>query len=356
MRAHVPHDADAPPEVVSWTLTKRCGLRCLYCYEAAGRKTPELSTGFIARHLAEFAAFGVKQLIFSGGEPLLRGDVVELVETATRVGLKPVLCTSGSHLTAGLAARLAGAGLSGVQFSLDSADPETNDRLRPGGRSAYAMVREAVGHAQAAGLKVILGVTVTRLNAGQLPALVEVAAEWDVSVVRFSPALPAGRGLDNGGLLLDAGERHRYHETVRALRPGGGESLCRGPHAALDDITSIGGTPEGVVYVALREATGFPTPLGCTAGISLCGISEQGEVYPCPMLPVSCGNLNDASLPEIWRRSEILHALREREHLGGACGSCRFKMVCGGCRANAYGHTGSPFAADPSCWHAAQQA
>ncbi|HTM26594.1 MAG TPA: radical SAM protein [Vicinamibacterales bacterium] len=352
------------PYVVSWNLTYRCNLACEHCYLDAGG-TPlvgtenfadrsELGTEECFRVIDEIAAFAPECLtILTGGEPLLRRDILEIVRRAAERGLWVVVGTNGVRITETVAARLAEAGARGLSISLDALDPDRHDRFR-NVRGAWQNTVEGAGILNRSGLPFIVQTTAGSHNRDELEAIADFAYErLGAKVWNLYFLVPTGRGQFVSDITPA-----QYDEVLASLyriqRKYDRRMLVNAKcaphyvktaleHAVLPDDASA---PADLPIRTYSGGAG-----GCPAGTHYMGIRPNGDVTPCPYLPVFAGTLRSASLADLWTSSELFTGIRRRTALGGRCGACEMNAQCGGCRARAYGMTGDLMAEDPLCSH-----
>jgi radical SAM protein with 4Fe4S-binding SPASM domain len=343
------------PYVVSWNLTYRCNLACEHCYLDAGG-TPlvatenfsdrsELGTEECFRVIEDIAAFAPECLtILTGGEPLLRRDILEIVQRAAQRGLWVVVGTNGVRITENVARRLADAGARGLSLSLDALDPDRHDGFRRV-RGAWANTVEGAGILNRAGLPFIVQTTAGSHNRGELEAIADFAHErLAAKVWNLYFLVPTGRGQFVSDMTAA-----EYDDVLQALyhiqRKYEGRMLVNAkcaPHY-IKTLLENGSGPTRTY----SDGAG-----GCPAGTHYLGIRPNGDVTPCPYLPVFAGSLRRSTLADLWAASELFTSIRRRAALGGRCGECEMNTLCGGCRARAYGMTGDLLAEDPLCTHA----
>ena len=375
----------ARPYVVSWNLTYRCNLACEHCYLDAGptrlvgtdnfADRSELDTDECFRVIDEIAAFAPECLtILTGGEPLLRRDILEIVGRAAERGLWVVIGTNGVRITENLARRLADAGARGLSISLDALDPDRHDGFRKV-RGAWRNTVEGAGILNRAGLPFIVQTTAGSHNLGELDAIADFAHErlgakvWnlyflvptgrgqfvsDMSPAQYDEVLAAVYRIQrkyDRRMIVNAKCAPHYIKTV--LENAGAEAdrnaMDGGVGQAYDGQAESGGAPAGLGLPQIRTYSGGAG--GCPAGTHYMGIRPNGDVTPCPYLPVFAGSLRSSSLAELWTSSDLFGNIRRRTLLGGRCGACEMNGHCGGCRARAYGMTGDLMAEDPLCTH-----
>jgi AdoMet-dependent heme synthase len=332
---------DLLPHVVAWNLTRRCNLRCTHCYISAGpweTAERELDPAECRRVVDELVAVNPSpMLILSGGEPLVRVDLPDLVSHAAGRGATVVVGTNATMLTDERVRTLKDAGVSGVAVSVDSLEESRHDLFRGGPRALERTVA-ALDRLRSHRLDFVLQTTATPENTEEIPALVEWAAAEGAVCFNLYFLVPTGRGAELVELpperiealldvLVDAERRHRGAMMVRAKCA---PHFIRRVHEA---------TPDSPV---LNYRT------RCPCGIDYCRITPEGKVTPCPYMPVVAGDLRAQSFGEVWSGSDVFSALRRRD-LGGKCGRCEYRLVCGGCRARAFATSGDYLEADLSC-------
>jgi radical SAM protein with 4Fe4S-binding SPASM domain len=374
---------------VSWNLTQRCNLECAHCYMSAhaGADTRgELTTDECRRVIDEIARVNPNVfLILTGGEPLLRRDIFEVAGHASARGFTTVLGTNGVLLREREARQMREHGVLGASISLDSTERPKHDAFRrlPG---AWDGAVRATRVLTDAGLDFSLHMSVTDWNVAEVPAMIDLARELGAKVLNFFFLVRTGRGRDLTDIDAAAYERILTYlaraqgvgqgppgfvrqmlgmaaSVVGGSRPDpGGPTTAR--EQAFEDPWS---TPVGRADGLLIRAKCAPhfrrilyemnpsSPLlknyahgSCPAGKYYCRITPEGDVTPCPYMPVAVGNLRASAFDELWRTAPAFHALRD-PRLGGRCGACEFSKVCGGCRCRAYATHGDFLAEDPAC-------
>ena len=350
----------ARPYVVSWNLTYRCNLACEHCYLDAG-VTPvvgtknfadrsELGTEECFKVIDEIAAFAPECLtILTGGEPLLRRDILEIVRRAAERELWVVVGTNGVCITENLARRLADAGARGLSLSLDALDAERHDRFRMV-RGAWQNTVDGAEILNRTGLPFIVQTTAGSHNVGELEAIADFAHDrLAAKVWNLYFLVPTGRGQ-----FVSDMTPAQYDEVLASLyriqRKYNRRMLVNAkcaPHYIKTVLEHAGAETE--TDPKIRTYSGGAG--GCPAGTHYMGIRPNGDVTPCPYLPVFAGNLRSSTLADLWTSSDLFTDIRRRSSLGGRCGACEMNGHCGGCRARAYGMTGDLMAEDPLCTH-----
>jgi radical SAM protein with 4Fe4S-binding SPASM domain len=371
------------PYVVSWNLTYRCNLACEHCYLDAGG-TPlvgtenfadrsELGTEECFRVIDEIAAFAPECLtILTGGEPLLRRDILEIVRRAAERGLWVVVGTNGVSITENVARRLAEAGARGLSLSLDALDPDRHDHFRKV-RGAWRNTVEGAEILNRTGLPFIVQTTAGSHNLGELDAIADFVYErlaakvWnlyflvptgrgqfvsDITPAQYDEVLASlyriQRKFDRR-MLVNAKCAPHYIKTVLENAGAEPDPIPTDDESAKASFDPVQGRPSWPGLSRIRTYSGGAG--GCPAGTHYMGIRPNGDVTPCPYLPVFAGTLRTSRLADLWTSSDLFADIRRRTSLGGRCGACEMNGHCGGCRARAYGMTGDLMAEDPLCTH-----
>jgi len=377
---HLRYDVDQRPFLVLFEMTRACDLACRHCRAEAQseRDSAELSTAEVTGVLDDLAGAGSPRpiVVLTGGDPFKRPDLRELIEHGSSLGLAMAVSPSGTPLATedNLAAvRASGAGV--VSFSLDGAQASTHDVFR-GVPGSFALTMEACGAARRVGLRLQINSTVTAATVEELPQMAELVRELDAGLWSVFFLVPTGRGRQLGALgpdevedvlhllaeasstmTLKTTEAPQYRRILheRADREPGSDAGDRGPlYLRLHDrmrgaLSSSGASPGDLRPGGSHSGGSKRAPLAVGDGSGVVFVSHVGDVFPSGFLPLAVGNVRDRPLTEIYRSSPLLRSLRDRDQLGGTCGRCEFRRVCGGSRAQAFAATGDPLAADPNC-------
>src|SRR5438552_16342064 len=348
---------------VSWNLTQRCNLECAHCYMSAfaGADTRgELTTEECRRVIDEIAAVNPNVfLILTGGEPLLRKDIWDIAGYAAEKRFTTVFGTNGVLLREREAKLMRARGVLGASISLDSTDPKKHDAFRHLPNAWDGAVR-ATKVLNDEGLDFSLHMSVTDWNVGEVPAMIDLARDLGAKVLNFFFLVRTGRGRDLTD--IDAAAYERILGYLAKV-----QGVGRAPAEAADKFEDPWSTPVGRADGLLIRAKCAPhfrrilwelnpaSPLlrnyahgSCPAGKYYCRITPEGDVTPCPYMPVAAGNVRSTAFDELWRTASVFGDLREPT-LGGRCGACEFSRVCGGCRCRAYATSGDYLAEDPAC-------
>ncbi len=333
---------DYVPHVVAWNLTRRCNLECAHCYISAGPResaTAELDTAACLAVADQILAVNpAPLLILSGGEPLLRDDLAEIARHASARGATVVVGTNGTLLTDQRIAALQEAGVRGVAVSVDSLRPRYHDNFRHG-KGSLAETQTSLARLRARRLDFIIQTTVTKGNRAELARLVEWSAGQGAVSFNCYFLVSTGRGAsltdlapaDYEAVLADLTRWQREYRGRMMVRAKCAPHFMRHVHQADPDSPILN----------------YETR--CPCGTQYCRVTPDGKVTPCPYIPEVAGDLSAQTFSDIWRGSALFRRLRGGGPLGGKCGTCEYRKLCGGCRARALAVSGDLLAADPSC-------
>ncbi len=357
-------DFDRAPFLVIWETTQSCALACRHCRASAklGRDPLELSTEEGKDVIRQIAAMGTPLVVFTGGDPVNRPDLFELIRYGKRQGLRTATIPAATEaLTRDLVFQLKEAGLDQMAVSLDFPRADLHDAFR-GVPGAFEKTMQAVGWAHEAGLPLQINTTVCGDTA---PYLEEMAAFVDTLGIVFWEVfflIPTGRGSVMQGLTAASCEK-LFDVIYRAQKKGTyvvkvTEAPHYRRHVAQRERRDAGerGRPAGAVAMptALTRSEGPGhtvglAPRGVNSGNGFLFVSHRGDVFPSGFLPLSVGNVRGTALAQAYRESPLFRALRDPDALGGRCGRCEYRKICGGSRSRALAITGDPFATDPWC-------
>jgi Fe-coproporphyrin III synthase len=350
--------ADKKPVVV-WNVTRRCNLRCVHCYAHATDQADqgELTTVQGKSLLDDLAAFGVPVVLFSGGEPLVRKDLPELASYAVGKGMRAVISTNGTLITAPVARTLKEIGLSYVGISLDGMQ-EVNDRFRavPG---AFRSALDGIRNCQAAGIKVGLRFTINRFNVQEIPSIFQLIEEMDIPRVCFYHLVYAGRGsglveqdlsLEDSRKTLDLiiDNTRRLHEIGKPKEVLTVDNHADGPYIYLRMLKENPDRAEEVMeLLKWNEGNNSGRGIGCVSWDGAVHADQFWRHY-------SFGNVKERPFSEIWMDTSnpLMGRLKEKKkHVTGRCADCRWLDICGGnFRVRAEAVTGDVWAPDPACY------
>lgn len=349
---------DRAPFIVIWETTRACALACVHCRADAitHRDARELTTDEARWLIEAIRRFGDPPplLVFTGGDPLRRPDIVDLVQYGTQRGLTISLTPSATGaVTEARLRTLRDAGLARLAVSLDGASAQVHDAFR-GVRGSHHHTLKIIERARTLGLPIQLNTTVCRRTVGELPALAAQIESWGVALWALFFLIPVGRAVADQA--LDAVEIEGVLEWAAGLarRAPFPIKTTEAPHFH----RVLAGHPGG------RAAAGFGAPRGVgrsaldtvgrapravTDGNGFLFVDHLGNVCPSGFLPLAAGNVRTDDLVEVYRDAPLFKALRDPDRLGGRCGACEYSDRCGGSRARAWAATGDPLAEDPGC-------
>ena len=311
-------------------------MYCDHCYRESGEESVgELTTEQGKKLITEIKKAGFMIMIFSGGEPLMRPDIVELIAHARNEGLRPVIGSNGTLLTEELALRLKEAGAVRIGISLDSMDPVKHNQLRKY-EKAYEEAVRGMEICNKVGLEFQIHTTVMKWNLPEMEALTDFAVTKGAKAHHLFFLIPTGRGLNIESDMLNEEE---YEEVLnKVLEKQKNVNIEIKPTCA----------PQ-FMRIAKEKEMNMRFSKGCIAGISYCIISPKGDVQPCAYFDLRVGNVKDQAFDKIWKESPAFQKMRTEEYSGG-CGDCNYKYICGGCRARAfYNYEGDYMAEDSWC-------
>jgi 12,18-didecarboxysiroheme deacetylase len=345
--------------VVVWNVTRRCNLKCIHCYSSSQNVhyDDELTTEEGKALISDLAEFGSPVLLFSGGEPLMRADLPELVRFAIDRGMRAVISTNGTLITEEKAEIFSEIGLSYVGVSLDGIG-KINDQFR-GVPGAFDAAMRGIKNCKAKGIKVGLRFTITRKNAGEIPAVFDLVEWEDIPRVCFYHLVYSGRG----STLMEEDLSHEETKKVVDLIMDRTKDLF--DRGFTKEVLTVDNHADGpYLYMRLLredpERAGEVLRLlqmneGNNSGRGIGCVSWDGEVHADQFWRnISFGNIRKRSFSEIWQdtSNELMAQLKNKKaHVTGRCVDCRWLDVCGGnFRARGESVTGDIWGPDPACY------
>lgn len=346
------------PFIVFWEMTKACALACRHCRAVAQpRRNPqELTTEEGLRLIGDIADLGTPLLVLTGGDPLMRPDLLDFIKCGNGRGMRVSLAPSATRLvTRETLEKAREAGLARASISLDGSTAEIHDAFRrtPGSFERTIRAIEAVVEA---GVSLQINTTVSRFNLADLQNMVGrvirfKAVLWDVFFL-----VPTGRGQQGDMItpqqheetfnwLYDLTGRVPFDVKTTAAEHYRRVAIQR---RKAEEQSKSGGPAMATPGFQYRDSIGRSSK-GVNDGNGCCFISHIGDVYPSGFLPLVAGNVRQQSLKDIYRQSQLFLELRDPARLKGKCGRCEYKRICGGSRARAYGVAGDYLAEEPNC-------
>ena len=316
-------------------LTKNCNLSCSFCRQTNESDLPDsMSYEQWASVINQAREMNCKMLALAGGEPLMHRNFISILGLATDVIEEVYVLSNGTLVTQKVAKQLAEKKIKGLQISLDAFDPALHDKIR--GKSgtwekAVGGIRNAIDE----GISVTIRTTVYKENAQEAMPLLEFAHDIGAKIYAIRRVVPTGNGAN-----------------VELLRPDELKMLFTGianRAKELDMRLSLG---DPFSRFLINEESFVEGKVGgCSIGLNIMYIAQDGSVLLCPCLPVYCGDVKKESVRSIWRDAQAFSIARSlRSNLQGKCGRCKLKFQCGGCRAYAYYLTGDICGEDGGCW------
>ncbi|HXF82793.1 MAG TPA: TIGR04053 family radical SAM/SPASM domain-containing protein [bacterium] len=344
---------DRAPRMIYWEMTRACALACRHCRaEAIPHRDPgELRTDEALRMLAQLREFGdpAPHLVCTGGDPLQRPDLLQIVREGTRLGLAISLAPSATaNLTREVIAALREAGMLSMSLSLDGATAARHDAFR-GVAGTYETTLRAARWAREVGVMLQLNTLVTADSVTDLPAMYALARTLDIMRWSLFFLIPIGRGTALPELAPLEAEVVMRWLAERAMEAPFAIAATEAPHFRRVALGLM--TERGMTGAAIRR-TAIGRGFGIRDGNGVMFISHRGEVTPAGFLPVVVGNVRERSPVELYRSHEVFVALRDPGRLRGKCGRCEFRELCGGSRARAYAASGDFLGSDPLCAYA----
>ncbi|QLA15159.1 12,18-didecarboxysiroheme deacetylase [Desulfolutivibrio sulfoxidireducens] len=350
--------------VVVWNMTRRCNLKCVHCYaKALGEHgKDEIDTSQGKAIIDDLAAYGAPVMLFSGGEPLVRKDLVELAHHAVSKGMRAVISTNGTLITPEKAKELKAVGLSYVGISLDGGE-DIHDRFR-GVPGAFKKALRGIENCQNEGLKVGLRFTINKRNAMEIPVLFDIVRDMDVPRICFYHLVYSGRGSDLIKEDLDHAETRAVVDLImdktRALFDDGlpkevltVDNHADGPYVYLRLLREDPARAEEVnTLLSFNEGNNSGRGIGC--------ISWDGAVHADQFWRNhTFGNVLERPFSQIWDdpNIELLAKLKNKKrYVGGRCATCKYLDICGGnFRARAEAYYDDIWAEDPACYLTADE-
>lgn len=372
----------AAPRLVYWEITKRCNLRCAHCraIPQTSVSPEELSRAEGFKLIDGIAEVGQPILVLTGGEPLLRRDVFDLAYHGKWRGLPMALATNGTLVRRNVARDIVAAGFKRVSISLDGPDAGSHDDFRQAS-GAFDKTVDGFTHLKELGMSMQVNTTVTVRNRERLDEMHALVRKLGADAWHLFLLVPVGCGLEIAqsaqltardyedvlywiddlaqretmevrATCAPHAQRVRLQRQALAETEARGEGLeargeARGTRLEARDETQI--EPSSSPVPRAPSLSAAQTRRGCLAGTGICFVSHHGEVFPCGYFPFKAGDIRQQSFKTIWETAPVFSDLRDPDQLMGKCGACEYRIVCGGCRARAFGQTGHYLDEEPFC-------
>lgn len=355
---------DLAPFIVAWEVTRACAFACRHCRaEAQPQRDPrELTTSEAFHLLDQIKRFGDPILVITGGDPMMRHDLYEIIRYAVQKGLRAALTPTTTRLVTPKAlARVKEAGVRRVAISIDGPSAEAHDAFRAF-RGSFRLARGIAQNIVAAGLSLQINTTVSRYNLHLLEEMMKLVA--DLGAVQWSLFFLVPTGRATAADMISPKEHEQVFHWLYGLSreapfdikstaaPAYRRVIIQREREKGRPADVSGKTPRTLAGAGYRYEDGLDRPArGVNDGRGFCFVSHTGDVCPSGFLPLAAGNVRQQSVVNIYRYAPLFRNLRDPERLKGRCGRCEFRHVCGGSRARAYAVTGDYLAPDPSCVH-----
>lgn len=331
-----------------WEVTAACNLNCIHCHAASNQPHHnELRTDEGKRLIDQIAEIdGFRTLIYTGGEPLIRPDIFDLLKHSKETGFANIIATNGTLIDEDMAWKLKEHGVVCNAISLDAADPDIHNFIRRTPK-AFDHVLRAMEATKKAGIVLQINTTAMEYNMDHLSGLIDFVDQQDAGIMLMYQLVAVGRGEKIEKATLKKSANHELSKLISQKQS-----------TAKAIIEPVAG-PQ--YWPFLLENKGIQNGLlgriaehvfhGCAAGRGFVYIKAHGDVWPCPFVEVNTGNVREKSFKEIYEGSPVFKNLRNREiTLKGLCGDCRYRKICGGCRGRAFAYSGDYLAEDPRCF------
>lgn len=346
-----PRDFSRTPMLVYWEMTQACGLACKHCRaEAMPSAHPfELTTNESKAFLDQLLGFGdpLPHVILTGGDPLRRRDIYDLIDYACGIGLEVSITPSATpELTNGAISKLKEHGIQSLGLSLDGSCAAKHDAIR-GIPGTFDRTIQAARHAGKIGLPIQVNTLVSEETAADLPAIYELL-RTSFPVMRWSLffLVSVGRGKALNEVSPEEGER--IMEWVLDLVPHAPFAVKTTEAPSYRRIAIKKMKAAGMAAPAMKE-TAVYRGFQIRDGHGIVFVSNLGDIYPSGFLPLRCGNVRKDNLVEVYRDSDTFHGLHSPDEFHGKCGLCEYSHICGGSRARAFAYTGDLLGSDPFC-------
>ncbi len=346
-------DFDVNPLMFYYEVTTACDLVCKHCRASAQENShpDQLTTEESKALLDQIATFPRRPtLVMTGGDPLKRADLFDLIRHAVAAGLQVALTPSATPLATKEAFQSAkDAGVRRLGISLDGPDGQTHDAFR-GWQGSFDRTLEMLADARELGLAVQINTTITRRNFHQIEEMAELLSAQGIAMWSVFFLIPVGRGVEEERIAPEQYEEAFERLWIESKRQPYGVKTTEAPHyrryVLARDGNPLAGPGAGN---GNSRSHSHRAPLGVRDGNGIMFVSHTGEIFPAGFLPLVCGRFPNDSVVDVYQNHPTFRALRDPEKFSGDCGVCEYRYVCGGSRSRAYAVTGDPLAGEPDC-------
>jgi radical SAM protein with 4Fe4S-binding SPASM domain len=331
------------PLYVVFDITGKCNLKCIHCYSS--KQNNEVSTREVYHILRMLYESGAGLVDFGGGEPLLRGDIFDIISYSKKLGLYTSISTNGTLLNDDNIKRLKTLNIDHICISLDGVKSEIHDYVR-NKKGTFEKTIKGIKNCVKEGLNTQISTVIMKSNLDELDDLYDLLKKLGVNEWYVYDFVPAGRGNDLKKEVLSPVERRNMFMHLQDIAFSSKINIKPYPYSITVNSACEKDT---FFYTKYGKLTEFFK--GCLTGRWMCHISNNGDIHPCHLLPFKLGNLKQEKFSDIWfsKNNKVLNDLRDRTLLKGNCNRCEYRDVCGGCRAQAYWRTGDYLEGD-NCW------
>ena len=334
--------------LLQWHVTERCNLRCAHCYQE-GYSGEELRFQDLLKVLNQYKELLARwrgtakrrkvpgHITVTGGEPFVRLDFPDLLDVfaANRKHFSFAILTNGTFIDAVMARRLRKLRPAFVQVSIEGSQA-THDRIR--GPGNFERTVTAVKHLVRRRIRTLISFSAHRSNFREFPEVARLGRKLGVSRVWSDRVIPWGSGAELRDQVLTPDETREFFQIMHSART--------------EAVRRWFGRTEIAMHRALQFLVAGGRPYHCTAGDTVVTVQPNGDLYPCRRMPIRVGNLRETPLAELYYRSDLFQALRNRDRVSDGCEACGHRKVCrGGLKCLSYAVTSEPLKADPGCWH-----
>ena len=335
------------PKLIAIEVTSQCNLKCKHCRMQLNNHdiSNELTKEEIINLFNDFRIFGSPIIILSGGEPLLKPFIFDVIKYGISIGLNVVLATNGTLITNEIAVKLKNSGVKRVSVSIDGTK-ELNDEFR-GISGCFEKAIIGINFLKKENIKFQINTTISKHNIKYLNEMYQFSCDIGAVAQHFFFLVPTGRGSKISNYELSSEE---YENTLKWIYYKSKEKRIYLHPTCAPQYSRIKYTLDKRDILSDKNNNLLNSyTKGCLGGSSFAFISCIGDVNPCGYLPISTGNVRKNSFIDIWNNSNLFKELRDPSNYKGKCNSCQYNTICGGCRARAYSINGDYLSEEPFC-------
>jgi len=331
-------------EVLVFSITNRCNLKCSFCSRSAKiTNTQDLDSQIISKSIEDVMKYHKPiALGITGGEPLLYPKLFETLEDIKKYNIPIRLTTNATLLTCNIAKEISKLGIEQINTSLEGHTKEIHDSLR--GKGSFEMTLRGINQLKKFKIPFFIKTTINKKNHQYIPEILKLVINLGAIGFAVSRTIPIGRAYNNWNEIEVSWKDYKkiIQKSLSIAKKHRINFLIDDPLKCLIDQDIISYALNK--YNSLNKVWG-----GCRAGVKILYVMSDGSIIPCPALPLTVGNVYEDNIYSIWKNSEVLNKLREKENIEGICRDCKYLYICGGCRAMAYATTGNYLESDSFC-------